>query len=48
MTNKKDERVLKINAIKEIEDVDFRSDSNGGRGAVYEFCKWLLEKKNNE
>ena len=32
-------------AIKEIEDVDFRSDSNGGRGAVYEFCKWLLEKK---
>ncbi len=35
-------------SIKEIEDVDFRSDSNGGRGAVYEFCKWLLEKKEEE
>lgn len=36
------------NAIKEIEDVDFRSKHNGGEGAVYEFCKWLLEKKENE
>lgn len=35
------------NAIKEIEDVDFMSDYNGGEGAVYEFCKWLLEKKGN-
>jgi len=34
-------------AIKEIEDVDFRSDSNGGRGAVYEFCKWLLKMRKN-
>ncbi len=33
------------NAIEEIEDVDFMSDFNGGEGAVYEFCKWLLEKK---
>ena len=32
-------------AIEEIEDVDFMSDYNGGEGAVYEFCKWLLKKK---
>ena len=35
-------------SIKEIEDVDFMSNSNGGEGAVYEFCKWLLEKIENE
>ena len=34
-----------FDCIEEIEDVDFMSNSNGGEGAVYEFCKWLLEKK---
>jgi 3-deoxy-D-manno-octulosonate 8-phosphate phosphatase (KDO 8-P phosphatase) len=33
-------------AIKEIEDVSYRCDANGGRGAVHEFCKHLLEMKN--
>lgn len=33
-------------AIKEIEDVSYRCDSNGGHGAVHEFCRHLLEMKN--
>lgn len=29
-------------AIEDIDDVDYRCDRNGGRGAVHEFCRHLL------
>ena len=37
--------VCPADAIEDIDDVDYRCEKNGGRGAVYEFCRHLLAMK---